>query len=570
MNRNQMNRFDTAPSLISKRTKFILPTFNHKTTFNMGELIPFYVDTDIMPAETDSISTTMVIRMPSPPEKPIMDDLYVDYYYFFDALRNQWDHFREFMGENREGVWAQETEYTVPQIICDSIPNPENPEEIIDRAVKPGSPMDYMGMPINKAGISFNAFGMRTYARVWNWFFRDQNYQEPVEEYDGDEDRALTETDNEIPFAEHCAPVFKFHDYFTSLIPQAQKGESVMLPIGTEAPVFFSEDSKAISVSGTIGTGQMANTVGGTGIKLGFDNNTTAVQDIKASTSMGSSVATLNASLTGSVGLDNLGGYADLSTATAATVNALRMAFQVQKILERDARGGTRIDEVIYSHYGATLPDSQWKPVYLGGKRVPISISQVIQTSETGTTQLGNTGSYSITATHQKDFTKSFAEWGVIMGVLCVRQRHTYQQGIHAMWSRRRRLDYYWPELAHIGEQGVKSKELCAIGNSETDEEIIGFKEAWSEIKSTQNRISGQFRSNCEGTLDIWHLGDYYEEGTPPTISKEFLKETPEYLDRAILVPSTEAHSFIADIAVDVTKVLPMPMFSIPGMIDHF
>lgn len=224
---------------------------------------------------------------------------------------------------------------------------------------------------------------------------------------------------------------------------------------------------------------------------------------------------------------------------------------------------------MIHSHFRATLPDAQWKPQYLGGKRVPIVIDQVLQTSESNQTQLGETGSFSLTTTHSYDFTKSFAEWGVIIGVLCVRQRHTYQQGTHAMWSRRRRLDYYFPELQSLGEQPVFGRELCTTGTS-YDNQVIGFKEAWSEIKSTQSRVSGAFRSNYSAPLDIWHLADHYDVSNPPTISKEFLKETKKNLDRTMLVPSYIAPAFIADIAVDVTKILPMPMYSIPGMVDHF
>lgn len=528
-----------------ERSKFTIE-HTHKTTFNAAKLIPFYVDADILPGDTFSITMSSIVRMTTP-LKPVMDNCYMDTYFFFIPNRLVWEHWKEFNGENKNGAWTQETEYQVPMFTTPT------------GGAETGTIMDYMGIPIGVPNLQFSKLPIRAYILTWNEWFRDQNVTAPLTDEIDDTD---SEADNTLSIHGGVPlNVYKYHDYFTSALPQPQKGAPVTMPLGTTAPVKFADNydnpgsnvpTRWASVQGSVLNAGAYN----------LTNNTTA-GNTAGDTHQGQGVT----SISGQLFISNA--YTDLTQATAATINALRLSFATQRILEKDARGGTRYTEVIRQHFGVISPDArQQRPEYLGGKRVPINIQQVIQNSSTdATSPLGFTGAMSITGDTEKVVSKSFTEHGIILGLLAVRQDHTYQQGLDRQWSRRRRLDYYWPSMAHLGEQPIYLKELYAQG-TDADETVFGYQERWAEYRYKPNRISGELRSTYSKPLDSWHYGDMYEDA--PILSTEFLQETDEYINRTIAVNSSLQNQFIADIYMQITAVRPMPMYSIPGLIDHF
>lgn len=535
--RNTESHFAMLPKNNMERSKFTIE-HTHKTTFNAAKLIPFFVEQDVLPGDTFSITMSSIVRMTTP-LKPVMDNCYMDTYFFFIPNRLVWEHWKEFNGENKLGAWAQETEYQIPQFTTPT------------GGAQTGTIMDYMGIPIGVAGLAFSKLPIRAYVLTWNEWFRDQNVTAPLTDENDDTDSEASNTlsiHGGIPLN-----VYKYHDYFTSALPQPQKGTEVSMPLGTTAPIIQNtqDTSNKISPIWTTENGAQISSTHGLQAKAGLGG-----------TGITSGTETPGISVYMSL-------QADLTQATAATINALRLSFATQRILEKDARGGTRYTEVIRQHFGVLSPDArQQRPEYMGGKRVPINIQQVIQNSSTDTTSpLGYTGAMSITGDTEKVFTKSFTEHGIILGLLAVRQDHTYQQGLERSWSRRRRLDFYWPSMAHLGEQPIYMKELYAQG-TDTDNEVFGYQERWAEYRYKPNRISGELRSTYSKPLDSWHYGDMYED--KPVLSTEFLQETDQYINRTIAVNSSLQNQFIADIYMQITAVRPMPMYSIPGLIDHF
>lgn len=530
--RNAESHFALLPKNQMERSKFKIE-HTHKTTFNAAQLIPFFVEQDVLPGDTFSIDTSFLIRMTTP-MKPTMDNCYADIYYFAVPNRLVWQHWKDFMGENRNGAWTQLTQYVVPQLTTPT------------GGANTGTIMDYMGIPTGVAGIKFSSLPIRAYNLIYNEWFRDQNLQAPLTEYTDDTDRTADNTNpvlGGIP-----VNVFKYHDYFTSALPEPQKGSPISIPLGTMAPVKANAN------------GDLPN------IGVMRDDN------VKILTTVGMlNTNTLYGTYNNPQWLANSDTklIADLTNATAATINALRLSFATQRILEKDARGGTRYTEVIRNHFGVTSPDArQQRPEYLGGERVPININQVLQTSSTDSTSpQGNTGAWSMTGNVQKSFTKSFTEHSIIIGLIAVRQDHTYQQGLERGWSRRHRLDYYWPSLAHLGEQPIYNKEIFAQGTS-ADDQVFGYQERWAEYRYKPSRISGELRSTYATPLDVWHYGDKYN--SLPVLSSAFLQETPDYIDRTIEVAHTLQNQFIADFFIDITAVRPMPIYSVPGLIDHF
>lgn len=530
----------------------------HKTSFNAGYLIPFYVNMDIIPGTTIKNKTSMIIRM-STPLDPVMDNLYCDTYWFKCSKFWYWEHFRAMLGENELGAWSQEVEYTEPKIKT----NTTRPTTVNDMST-------YLGIRPGIANLEYSKIIVSAIIDIWNNWFRDQNLQAPIQI---DKTDADLNVDGTINTGCGLLPVQKFHDYFTSALPEPQKGNAISTPLGTTAPVKIYGNNMTL---GLIGPHTAKNPEGYYGLIQSTNDN---LYMDKNAYNKAVGIALIPA---GGTGLNNAGiglsddptksgvvGMADLTQATAATINALRLAFATQRILEKDARFGTRYREILKGHFGVTAADeSLLVPEYLGGTRTPINIETVLQNSSTNeTSPLGETGAVSVTAIVNEDFTKSFTKDDILIGVLCVRADHTYQQGLPRQYTRTRRLDRYWPALAHIGNQPIYNYEIYAQGTNE-DNEVFGYKEAWQEYLYEYNMISGELLSEAPQSLDVWHYGDDYS--TLPVLSDEWIREPREFIDRTLAVNSSKHHQFIADIVVEQTVAAPIPLNRVPGMIDHF
>lgn len=553
MNRNNEAHFLNIPQLNISRSRFNRPQ-DIKLTFDAGKLIPFYVD-EVLPGDTFSVDQAAVIRMTTP-KYPTMDNAYIDFYYFFVPNRIIWDHWKEFMGENNDGPWEQKVEYTVPEMEIKASKGYQVPFE--------GSILDYMGIPAkaikDDGQLNINALPIRAYVKIWNEWFRDQNVDNPAVMKTDDaktyyEDQGNNETiEKTLQQAINGArplPVNRYHDYFSSALPAPQKGPSVKLPLTGDAPVRMYN----------VDTNDVFNKNNGKIWIVAGQGGLPAIYNQGNETQIAGSDAELNGNgLTAAL-------RADLSTTEAATINELRQAFQVQKYYEECARGGTRYREIIRSLFGTVISDKTVQiPEYLGGQRVPININQVIQTSQTTeTSPQGNTGAMSVTTMNKSQFTKSFEEHGWVIGVCCVRHDHTYQQGIERQWFRKNKLDYYYPVFANLGEQAVLKRELYTTGNAAIDESVFGYQEAWAEYRMKPNRVAGKFRSNAEGTLDVWHYADNYSE--EPNLSQEWMKEGKNEIARTLLIQ--DEPQFIMDVLVSNKSTRPMPIYSVPGLIDH-
>lgn len=530
----------------------------HKTSFNAGYLIPFYANMDIIPGTTIKNKTNMIIRM-STPLDPVMDNLYCDTYWFKCSKFWYWEHFRAMLGENESGAWAKEVEYTEPKIKT----NASRPTTVNDMST-------YLGIRPGVANLEYSKIIVSAIIDIWNNWFRDQNLQAPI---GIDKTDADLNVDGTINTGCGLLPVQKFHDYFTSALPEPQKGNAISTPLGTTAPVKIYGNNMTL---GLIGPHTAKNPEGNYGLiqstndNLYMDKNAyNKAVGIALTTSGGTGLNNAGIGLSDDPTKSGIVGMADLTQATAATINALRLAFATQRILEKDARFGTRYREILKGHFGVTAADeSLLVPEYLGGTRTPINIETVLQNSSTNeTSPLGETGAVSVTAIVNEDFTKSFTKDDILIGVLCVRADHTYQQGLPRQYTRTRRLDRYWPALAHIGNQPIYNYEIYAQGTNE-DNEVFGYKEAWQEYLYEYNMISGELLSEAPQSLDVWHYGDDYS--SLPVLSDKWIREPREFIDRTLAVNSSKHHQFIADIVIEQTVAAPIPLNRVPGMIDHF
>ena len=537
MHRNKsvnVHQFAMIPRADIPRSKFDSQK-SYKTTFDAGYLIPVYVD-EVLPGDTINLQMTAFARLATP-LFPIMDNMHLDSFFFFVPNRLVWENWQKFMGERYPDPDSS-IDYTVPIMTSPAGGYAVN------------SLQDYMGLPT--AGqmtapnvISHCAFWTRAYNLIWNEWFRDQNLQ----------DSAVVDIDDgpDSPADYVLRRRGKRHDYFTSALPWPQKGDAVVLPLGGQADV--KSDFTQVTVR---------NVSGGTSRGLNMSNDAfSGYYGINYGTTLDDGTLAFGT---------NTGLYADLSTATAATVNQLRQSFQIQKLLERDARGGTRYTEIIRSHFGVVSPDARLqRPEYLGGGSTPVSINPVAQTSATGLTEdtspQGNLAAFGTALAYNHGFTYNATEHGVLIGLVSVRADLTYQQGLPRMWSRSTRYDFYFPAFATLGEQAVLNKEIYCTGTAD-DDDVFGYQERWAEYRYKPSQITGYFRSTAAGTLDAWHLAQ--EFGTLPSLNDEFIQDTPP-VDRVVAIGAdADGKQFLFDAFFNVRQARPMPLYSVPGLIDHF
>lgn len=565
------HRFSDAPAMYMKRTKFDR-SHVYKTTFDSGKLIPVFID-EVLPGDTTRMSVNYFARLATP-IKPIMDNIYLDWFFFFVPNRLVWEHWQNFCFEQEDP--DDSTDYVIPTVAATD--NSNN--------VYVGSLWDYFGLPVNTSGnlSGISALPFRGVYLIYNEWFRDENLQKSVKIQKGDTNEVLdssraadqpswvfTSGTSIVPGLA-CPPRGKRHDYFTSALPWTQKGPGVSIGLAGTAKIVDPSPVSGYFVQQKTGNLAAAQFSKGGGVHDIFTaNGTLQYQNGGYDTAIvghsinGKGTDTANA-ISGNTWLSTKS-YADLDSSSIFTINSLRTAFQMQKFYERLARGGSRYTEVLRSFFGVVSPDARLqRPEFLGSFTKMINVNPIAQTSATDdTSPQGNLSAYGVTAAKFHGFTKSFVEHGYIFGFVCARADLTYQQGINKMWLRSTVYDFYWPTFAHLGEQAIELREIYAQG-SEADSTVFGYQERYAEYRYKPSQITGKFRSSVTGgNLDLWHLSQFFKNA--PTLNEEFIMENPP-IERIIAVPSEP--EFLLDIGFRYTTVRPMPMFGTPGLVDHF
>lgn len=571
------HRFSDAPAMYMKRTKFDR-SHVYKTTFDSGKLIPVFVD-EVLPGDTTRMSVNYFARLATP-IKPIMDNIYLDWFFFFVPNRLVWEHWQNFCFEQEDP--DDSTDYVIPTVSATG--NSENSYI--------GSLWDYFGLPVNTSGnlSGISALPFRGVYLIWNEWFRDENLQKSVKIQKGDTNEVLNSTraseqpswvfssGTSIVPGLACPPRGKRHDYFTSALPWTQKGPGVSIGLAGTASIvdptpltdyFLTSNSNQLAAVASYGGD--ASSSGGRRVTSGTDtitfNQGSSSQWSTVGGFAGNSSTPVDVHAYSGSNLLTNDSYVDLDTSSIFTINSLRTAFQMQKFYERLARGGSRYTEVLRSFFGVVSPDARLqRPEFLGSFTKMVNVNPIAQTSATDdTSPQGNLSAYGVTAAKFHGFTKSFVEHGYIFGFVCARADLTYQQGINKMWLRSTVYDFYWPTFAHLGEQAIELREIYAQG-SEADTNVFGYQERYAEYRYKPSQITGKFRSSVTGgTLDKWHLSQFFNSA--PTLNEEFIVENPP-IERIVAVPSEP--EFLLDVGFRYTTVRPMPMFGTPGLVDHF
>lgn len=574
MNRNVESHFSQIPNANIQRSIFDRSS-GHKTSFNVGELIPFYVD-EILPGDSVNITTSKVVRLQTL-LTPIMDNVYLDTYWFFVPNRLTWNHWKQFCGENTESAWVPQTTYEIP-----TIKSPAGGFEV-------GTIADYMGLPVNtefKDARLPSALPFRAYALIADQFFRDQNLSDPLNIPFGDATQQGSNGSNYISDVANGGKPFKvakYHDYFTSCLPSPQRGTAPSVKIGSD---FIGGDFPVYAKDATIDKSQFYSSPT-LNNQLRFFQSVSNGDNVNWYANSQSLVATDTSSFVASVGSSNsnsgrpeTGGtpyavhfypsnlWASVPSQSLSgspiDINQLRLAFQFQRYLERNARGGTRYREILLAHFSVQSPDASLQiPEYLGGNRISLNVNSVSNTAQTQSDFLGDLGANSVTSDVHGDVVKSFTEHGILMCVGCVRYNHSYTQGMERFWTRKQFTDFYLPVFANLSEQPVFSDEIYYVGN----DDVFGYQECWADYRYKPDRCSGLMRPNVSNTLASWHLADNYS--AVPTLSDSWIREDKSIVDRVLAVSSANSDQVFCDLYFKSIYTRPMPMYSIPGLIDH-